>query len=74
VNIKLRLDLLYLQNTKDSHCTDFVTRSWGLRYDAFFDRWIMVDRPSIDIIQYWHEALVFSNQFSYSRIEDSDWT
>jgi hypothetical protein len=25
VNIKLRLDLLYLQNTKDSHCTDFVT-------------------------------------------------
>lgn len=23
--MKLRLDLLYLQDTKDSHCTDFVT-------------------------------------------------
>lgn len=38
VNIKLRLALLYLQNTKDGHCTDFVTlileKVWYTSKDA----------------------------------------
>jgi hypothetical protein len=35
---KLRLALLYLQNTKDGHCTDFVTlileKGWCISKDA----------------------------------------
>jgi len=38
VNIKLRLALLYLQNTKDGHCTDCVTliieKVWYISKDA----------------------------------------